>query len=361
MRARLLIVSCLLLLLYPPPAVQAQAMVNPDISLIGDMRYIYRNDVAAALADQNNLAFEFDELELNIVGYLNPYARADATLSIEGTSGPVNIEEGFATLLRGLPVQLKFGKYFLDFGRVNQMHIHQMPWLEYPLENQSFFGPEGAQVVGVQASRLQGIGDNAVRFSVNAFGSDIFGDEEEENSDAEGSGETKIGGSARVSVFREVGETSAIEIGGSYLNAAYDFAQDLTTQVGGVDFTYKWTPGIYHSVKVIAEAMVDDREVETDTLGTVENVTAYGAFAAAQVKFRQVWNVGAFFDWSEDAYVSADEVTSFGGYVMLMPVEETIIFNLVYRYFDSNVVEGQGDTVTLQVLFGLGPHKPHPF
>jgi hypothetical protein len=351
-------------MLVIPSVVIAQTRVNPDISVIGDMRYAYRDDLAAALADQDNLSFEFEELEINIAGYLNPYSRADVFVAIHGVSGPVELEEAYATLLRGLPAQLRFGKYFLDFGRINQMHLHQMPWSEYPLMLRSFFSEEGARVVGLRASRLQGIGDNAVELSLNAFSSDFFehGDEgaEEEHGHG-GEGKTKIGASGRLSLFRDVGETSGFEIGTSYLYATYDAENDLTTQTGVVDITFKWMPDTYKGFKLMAEAMADDREVLADTLGTITKLSAYGGFANVELRFRKQFDVGTFFDWSQNAFDSDVEATSFGGYVGFMPVEETLRFSVVYRYGDSSVIEGDANSVIFRVVWGLGPHKPHPF
>jgi hypothetical protein len=366
MNPRWLVLLFLFALCYPV-AVSAQSRINPDLSVIGDMRYAYRDDLAAALAGQDNLAFQFEELEINFAGYLNPYARADAYVAVHGVTGPVEIEEAYATLLRGLPAQLRFGKYFLDFGRINQMHRHQLPWLEYPLMLASFFGDEGARVIGLQASRLQGVGDTAVRLSLNAFRSDFFGHDHDEEAEEEhghepgGEDQTKIGGSGRLSLFREVGETSGLEIGGSYLYATYDIEENLKTQVGSVDFTYKWVPDNYKGFRLMAEAMVDDREVLADTLGTVTTARAYGAFANAELRFRRMWDVGTFYDWSQNGFDPDIEVTSYGGYIGLMPVEETLRFSVVYRYADSNVATGESNSVILQVIWSLGPHKPHPF
>lgn len=358
---------CLLFMLVgsAPLNAAAQTLINPDISAIADMRYAYRNDVAAQLVDQENVAFQFHELEVNISGYLNPYSRADVFLAIHGVAGPVELEEVYGTLLRGLPVQLRFGKYFLDFGRINQMHIHQMGWLERPLMLQSFFGEEGAQVIGIQASRLQGIGDTAVRLSLNGFRSDFFEHHEEEaegEAEAHGAqGKTRVGGSGRLSLFRDIGATSGVEVGTSYLYAVYDIDENVATQTAGVDFVYKWVPDNYKRFKLMGEAVMDDREVVTDTLGTVTNVTAYGAFADAEVRFRKQWDVGAFVDWSESAFEPDVAATSYGGYIGFMPVEETLRFSVVYRYGESDEIDGNTNSVIFQVLWGLGPHKPHAF
>jgi len=354
--------------LCAPVIARTQSAINPDLSVIGDMRYAYRDDVAAALAGQDNLAFQFEELEINIAGYLNPYARADVFVAIHGVSGPVQLEEAYATLLRGLPVKLRFGKYFLDFGRINQKHRHQLAWLEYPLVLRSFFGPEGARVVGLRASRLQGIGDTAVELSVNAFSSDFFsrGDEGavDEESDAHehgDKGETKIAGSGRLSLFREIGSTAGVELAGSYLHATYDLEDNLKTQVAGVEVAFKWVPDTYKGVKVIAELMMDDREVPVDTLGNTMDVTAYGAFADAELRFRKRYDIGAFYDWSQDPFDSSREAKSYGGYFGFMPVEDTARFSIVYRRTESDEFQGAANSVIFQVLWSLGPHKPHPF
>jgi hypothetical protein len=58
----------------------AQTTLNPDISAVGDFRMLGHNDATQpAQKDEINLADPV--LELNIGGYLNPYARADAVVA----------------------------------------------------------------------------------------------------------------------------------------------------------------------------------------------------------------------------------------------------------------------------------------
>jgi hypothetical protein len=342
-------------------------MVNPDISAIADMRYVYRDDVAAALADQNNGSFEFEELELAFVGYLNPYMRADFYLGIHGVTGPFELEEGFASVVRGLPVQLKFGKYLLDFGRINTQHPHQWGWLERPLMYRTAFGEEGASVIGLGVSRLQPLGDNAVTLSLSAFRSDFFEipQAHEEQSEEEhahgGEGVTDIGGSGRLSLFRSLTENAHIEFGGSGLVARYDYEHGLDTWLVGGDFKFRWRPDTYRSFNFIAEALYGDREVEHHEEETVENVSAWGAFSAAELRFRKKYDAGVYVDWTQDAYVLDTETTASGCYIGFMPVEETARFSLVYRHEESDLYDGSSDSATFQVLWSLGPHKPHPF
>jgi hypothetical protein len=288
-----------------PRTASGQTLVNPDISAIADMRYVYRNDVAAALAAQNNGSFEFEELELAFSGYLNPYMKADLYLGIHGVAGPFELEEGCASVVRGIPVQLKFGKYLLDFGRINTQHPHQ--W---------------------------------------AHG---------------GEGVTDIGGSGRLSIFRSFTENTHVELGGSALAARYDYEHGLDTWLVGGDFKFRWRPDTYRSFNLIAETLYSEREVKHVEDENAEDVTAWGAFSSAELRFRKKYDVGAYADWTQDAYVQDAETTALGGYFGFMPVEETARFSLVYRHEESDLYAGAGDSVTFQVLWSLGPHKPHPF
>lgn len=352
-----------------PAALSGQTMENPDISAIADMRYVYRNDVAAGLAGQDEASFEFEELELAFTGYLNPYMRADFYLGIHGVTGPFELEEGYASVVRGIPVQLRFGKYLLDFGRINTQHPHQWGWLERPLMYRTVFGHHGAAVIGLGASRLQAVGETAVTLSVSGFRNDFFEipahDEEsgdEHHHDAGGAAD--IGGSGRLSAFRSLTENTHIEAGISGLAARYDYEHGLDAALAGADFKLRWRPDTYRAFNLVAEALYSDREVghsdEEETLH-VETVTAWGAFSAAELRFRKRYDLGVYFDWTQDAYVQDAETTAWGAYAGFMPVEETARFSLVYRTEESDFYEGSSDTISFQVLWSLGPHQPHPF
>lgn len=345
----------------------SQARVNPDISAITDMRYVVRDDVAKSLAGSRSTSFEFEELELNYSAYLNPYSRADVFIST-GLEGPVEIEEAYATVLRGLPVQARFGKYKLDMGKVNTQHPHQWGWLDTPLMLKSFFGHEGASAPAVNVSRLQPVGDTALTLSANAFQAGFFqhGHGDEADAGADSTSESadappEIGYSGRLSAFRSLTDFLHVEAGASYMFATYDPAHNLDAKVGCVDFKLKWRPDTYRSVTFVAEAMRSDREVEDETTEVVSNVIAYGAFSAGEVRFRKRFDVGGFIDWAQDALVDGVETTAGGGYFGFMPVEETLRFSAVYRHETSDLYDGSDNTVTVQVLWAVGPHKPHQF
>jgi len=67
----------------------------------------------------------------------------------------VELEEAFLTT-QALPfgLQLKGGFYFTEFGLINQTHPHAWDWLDQPVINTRFFGPDGLRQAGVRLGWL---------------------------------------------------------------------------------------------------------------------------------------------------------------------------------------------------------------
>lgn len=342
---------------------RGQTLSNPDLSAIGDMRVIARTSETADSLGAEQLEFSFEELELAINAYLNPYMRADVFIGIHGLGPEVEIEEAFLTVLRGLPLslQLSAGAYLLDFGRLNSQHPHQWGWLERPLMQQTMFGEEGVRAVGVRATTLHAVGETAVTLSGSAFNGDALAGHEHAAGEEAEEAAPKIMGSGRLSAFRQLSDTVSFEVGGSYLGGVYDPVENLKASIAGLDAKLRWRPDAYRSFVWIAEAMTSDRDVEDEESGEISAVDAMGAFTSAELQWRRRWSAGAFFDWSEDASIPGAETTAAGGFFAFSPAEETARFSLVYRHQTSDLYAYDDDSLTLQFLWSLGPHKPHAF
>ena len=108
--------------------------------------------------------------------------------------------------------------------------------------------------------------------------------------------------------------------------------------------------------------MVNAETVFGSLDGTDETPAAdpNGFFAAADLRATKRWNVGGF---AESATERADDdvrTKRYGGFVGLALMEETTVFRLVGSAVDPD--EGESSTeVTLQAIFGLGPHRPHRY
>jgi hypothetical protein len=372
--ARPVFAAAFVLLIYSGTAVP-QTLVNPDISVVGDMRTNFRTTETAEALGKNEIEFEFRELELTFNAYLNPYMRADAFIGIHGTGGEVHIEEAAITVLRGLPWRLQFraGKYLLDFGRINTQHPHEWAWLEWPLMHRTMLGEEGLWPVGAQLSTMLALGETAVTLSVNGFSSDAFShdhdhEEDEHAEENEEDAPAEILGSARLSLFRSFGDSWNAELGASGLYGTYDPADDLKTRIANIDWKLKWRPDAYRAFIWIAEAMYSDRDVaihhggeEHEEEHELERIEAFGVFSSLQLRFRRVWDAGVFADFSQDAEIKNAETGAGGTWIGYMPAEETARFSLVYRRETSDLYEFTDNSVVFQIVWALGPHKPHPF
>jgi hypothetical protein len=346
----------------------AQTLSNPDLSAVGDMRATYRPSETADGVGTNEFSFEFEELELAINAYLNPYMRADVFLGIHGTGPEIEIEEANFTVLRGLPAALQFnaGQYLLDIGKINTQHPHQWGWLDRPLMHRTMLGDEGLRALGARVTTLVPVGETALGLSASAFSGSAFEAHEHEHAGEEEEEEAPpdIMGNARLSLFRQFSDVWSSELGASYLAGNYDPVEPLSTQIGAVDWKLRWRPNSYQAFVWVAEAMTSEREVEEEIDSVTVNIStvdAWGAFTSAELQFRKRWSVGGFFDWTQDATVQDAETTAVGGFFAFLPVEETARIGLVYRHETSDLSQFTHDSVTLQFLWSLGPHRVHTF
>jgi len=334
----------------------AQTTVNPDISFIGDFRLLNFNKAPGDIgADKPQ--FDFRELEIAAGSYLNPYARADVTLGISSTG--IDIEEAYATLLRGLPwnLQVRAGQYLVDFGKLNTQHAHQWSWIERPLMFKRFFGEDGFKGVGLNLTTLVPIGASALNISVSLLqGGFLLPLSQADIA-------PPLAGNGRISLFTPLAAHSEIEFGISGLYAQHDPVNKLWTKMGDFDFKYKWKPDIYRSLVLVAEALINSRKISPDSFNATPtaNVASYGAFAALDYQFRRRYDAGVFFDYSQSPVDKNDHLTGYGVFCGFALAEETYRIGILLRQDEGTGLSSAYQTVEIQLLWSLGPHKPHQF
>jgi hypothetical protein len=359
------IIPCILFMLLIAFSGQmglCQTPVNPDISFIGDLRLSGHRNAPSDQYD-NKFRLDFKELEIAGSGYLNPYARADITMGIGGTGGEIDIEEAYATLLRGLPLnlQIRAGQYLVDFGKINTQHAHQWSWILRPLMFQHFFGEEGLKDVGINVTSMIPVGSNALTISGNLLQGDFLLGENTSNVSH------SMGGNARISLFSPVGTYSSMELGISGLLGEFDPIDKRWAKMGDVDFKYKWRPNVYQSLVFVGESMVNYRKIDNayesngDTVVESKDISSFGAFSAIDYQFKRRFNVGAFVDYSQTPETDAVYQIGYGVFAGFSLVEETYRVSLLLRQDDGKNWGEPYQTAIVQLLWSLGPHKPHTF
>ena len=358
-RRALCAVGALIPFLLPGQAVaQTRNALNPEISFIGDVRALAGDTVPG------DLVFEFTELEIGATASLNPFANGSIFVGLH--DGEIEVEEGFVAFT-ALPggFGLRAGRFLVDQGRFAGQHSHTFSYLDMPLFVQEFFGQEGLGAVGINPTRLIGLGDTAVTISANALGG-LAGHEhtdEEDVPEEEAHGEEPrylhdLTYTGRVSAFVELGDISNLDVGVGGGTRVPDPDSGLRATWFGADFKYKWRPDARRSFSLVGELLQHRQEV-AGTAG-VSTEDAIGIFAAADLQVRRHWNFGALIDHTqlaEDADSDRTGVGIFAGYSLF---EETTLVRFLVR---RDAASGQDEETTyqLQLVSSMGPHKPHQF
>jgi len=318
---------------------------NPDISVIGDF-------VGAVGKNSVNPfpSLEMHETEVGFQAIVDPYARGDFFLSF-GHEG-VELEEGYLTFT-SLPAGLlvKAGKMRSDFGKVNLLHNHNLPWIDRPLATDNLLGgEEGLNDAGVSVSRLlPAPGDTFLEFT----GQVLRGESEELFESSRRSDVAFVG---HLKGYRDLTESTNLELGGSIARGHNDFGSDFVTQIYGFDATLRWKPlrrAIYRSFLFRSELTWSRRREPLDIQ------RAFGFYSMAEYRLTRRWTAGGRYDWSERGQ-DARQHDSGGSLVLTFwPSEFSQVRGQLRRtrYAENSTAY----ELLFQLLFNLGAHGAHPF
>lgn len=138
----------------------ARLLLLPDISAIGRGAMAWnQRDVATEspragpFAPGGKVQPVFQELEVALQAVVDPYARADVFLSFAAEGA--GVEEAYLTTLT-LPwdLQVKAGKLFAPFGRLNQQHPHTWDFVDAPLASTRLVSDESLKGAGADLAWL---------------------------------------------------------------------------------------------------------------------------------------------------------------------------------------------------------------
>jgi len=329
---------------------------NPEISLNGDLLAAYSNREGGTIDDE----FLFRELEIGFSGAVDPFARADMIVTIENEDGDfsANLEEGYVTFLQ-LPygLQARAGQYRAEFGRANPMHLHALPWIDYPFVIRRYFGDEGLSGAGAELSWLiPNPWNQYLGLTYELFNNDndaLFAGQE-------GDDFTHL---FRFKASRDFSQSSTIDLGMSLATAPNDGGHGgHRATVGGVDLTYHWKPkeqGLYRSFLWQNEVYVS--RANTDTWRGTES--SWGMYSAAEYQFARKWKFGLRYDDTELPEDSSQHERGYSGYLTYLQ-SEFLFWRLGYIYTDRNFEEdgnSEDQQVMLQLNWTLGAHPAHKF
>jgi hypothetical protein len=395
------------LLLFLLAAACASALVQPDISAIGDFRAFTGNwkDTSGAKTSKNGvLNMGFKELEIAIAGYLNPFAKAWVTVSTPGDG--LSIEEAYAMIFKGLPLksELRAGQFLVDFGKLNTSHAHAFPFVDRPIAERVLLGGDGFQDQGINWDFLIPVNFYS-KVSLSVLKGKIFEAGTSAADTLAGRNSQQPIYNGRWNVFLPIGERGDIDVGLSGLYGRYKGKgaygtgdsimgfRNLNATMVGLDVKYKIKWSDYTSLVAQGEFISNRRQLFQNNFRKISN---YGAFAFVDYRFRKRYNAGFMIDRAPGIYDNtADDydqnvpddasntpraafddknyTMSYSVYTGFSLLEETTLFRLVGRYstyhisdptqlVNQSVTSKPGEfTIALQMIWSMGPHKPHEF
>jgi hypothetical protein len=334
-----------------PGATSSNAKVfNPDIAVIGNL-------LGAAGHDPNSdqPTFGLDEVETSFQAIVDPYARADVFLA--ATPDGLEVEEGFVTF-NTLPggLLLKAGKMRAQFGKVNTMHTHVLPWTDRPLVTQNLVGgDDGVSESGLSVSRLL---PNRFMF-VELTGETFYGSSALFQSNSR----PDLVYVARARAYRDLTEGANLDVGSSFAYGpsappgVLPLPEDSNTRLIGADATFRYRPlrrAIYRRFIGRSEFIWSQPEFRG-----VSWPTAFGLYASGDYQFARRWYAGARYDRSARPLEARIVDTGGAFYLTYWPSE----FNQVRgQYRHINYGDGvHANEFLFQFLFSIGAHGAHVF
>ena len=314
------------------------------------------------------------EVELSLFGQIDPYAsavvRIEAGEEERGADIAVHLAEAYVTLLT-LPfgTQARFGLVRNRFGYTNEIHEHDLPWIDRPNVMRNFLGGEGLNEKGIEMTFVPDL-----PFYIEALAGVFNGD----NETAFGRGSLQAPlVTGRLRTFLELGNEHALQLGMSVANG--QTLDQLPSTILGWEGRYKYRPeGWLHPlVTVTGEALYSLREFNVDVDADGDGVTDFlqkkqknrwGWYLGGEVQPWRRWAAGLRFDWSQYPENPGAE-RSIEPYISFWP-SEFLRFRLAYKNTERTHRDGfdlnggsarKVDEILFQASFILGAHPAHPF
>lgn len=360
--------------------------------------------------DPQQRGFNVTQAELFLAGAVDPYFNAQVNIVFfitpEGETA-IELEEAFA-VTQTLPVQFKLGHYFTEFGRINPTHPHAWRFIDQPVVNSRFFGPDGMRAPGARAAFFLPVpwtsevfvglqnsrGETLVSFYGEAVdptapaASSQGGFFEDVNGDSIRSFADLVWTFRLENAFEPTEELNGA-LGLSLLYGPNDSGPGGNTLLFGADLVVKWRPTNNERgwPFVLLEAEFDYRNYGVDAAfqtgqgaPAVNDLRDWGFFAhvlwgfvpgwVAGVRFEHCSGQGQSFDNTVPDFVprnsdpTRDDRTRVSVLLVFHPSEFSRL-RLQYNFDDAASLAGTPDdsahSVWLSVEFLIGSHPPHKY
>src|SRR5881227_2928454 len=342
--------------------------------------------------DPQQRGFNARNTELAFDGAVDPYFEGFANIVFKldnDNETEVEVEEAFMqTTSLPFNLQLKGGQFFAAFGRLNPTHPHTWDFVDTPLVNGLFLGPDGLRGVGAQTSWTLPLpwysqlifasqnGRGSTGFSFRNPGDDgmIF---DRITTDRGARGLQDFVWIPRWENSVDLSPTQVVLAGVSGAFGSNETGANSRTQIYGADFLYKWksarAEGGFPFVKWQTEFMYRRFEAgrgANESFPVAETFQDWGVYSQIMWGFKKGWVAGIRGDYlgmEESKFTDDFERQSrsrISANLTWYPTEfSKIRLQYNHDFFEENFfLPGRDvDSVFLQFEFILGAHGAHKF
>src|SRR5437588_2631295 len=350
------------------------------------------NNVEVGDHDPQQRGFNARNIEMAFDGVVDPYFEGFANIVFKldnDNETEVEVEEAFMQTTN-LPfnLQLKAGQFFAAFGRLNPVHPHAWDFVDDPLVNGLFLGPDGLRGVGAQTSWTLPLPwySQLIFASQNGRGSTGFsfrnpGDDgmffDRITTDREARGLQDFVWIPRFENSLNLSDTQTVLAGVSGAFGSNETGANSRTQIYGADLLYKWksshAEGGFPFVKWQTEFMYRRYEAghgADDSFPVAETFHDWGLYSQVLWGFKKGWVAGIRGDYlhMQDSQFTDDPDRQsrwrISANLTWYPTEfSKLRLQYNHDFLESNffLSDRQVDSVFLQWEFILGAHGAHKF
>ena len=332
--------------------------LNPELSIASDAYGQYIINENGFTEEERSGAF-FRVAELQFQSNLDPFSFTKIIL--EFSPNGVEFAEAYITWSRLFEdISLTAGKFRQQFGVINRWHAHALDQFEWPLAMTTILGEEGLNQIGLSFEWLM---PSFIADANNLFFQLTNGENEHLFAGEMFSFPSTL---LRLSSYYDLSPSTYLEWGvtgmaGNNNRRGYDedgeliLESDQFTYLGGLDLTLLWEPtsqARYRSFLWRSELYyVDKNQIEKD-------IKAIGAYTYSEYQFDRSWSSGLRIDLTQP--YEADNKNKY--LYQIVPYitwwqSPWVKVRLQYNYLNGKSVENVDQTLRLQLVWAVGPHK----
>lgn len=359
---------------------------NPAIGVVGETIFSYRDQNSQVTGSDRPGGFDVFQrsVELNVTASVDPFAKgwlvANATADSQTGEATFGIEEA-ALQTTSLPgnLTLTAGRFFGEFGKLSNIHDHELPFANRPLVLDEYIGGE-SRSDGAQLNWLVPV-DHYI--SLTAGMGDQFGGDDP-NPDNPGTYRSFYGLNfwGRASTYFDLPDNWQLEAGASGLWEPKE--QDrggvllqpngVTTltekerRLAGVDFKLSYVPlrdNQFNRFDWGTEILFSDNNFLFDPNGLPGSgdeyhgdVGSWGLYSYVNYKWSRQWSAGFLFDYAQSPENHNFDAFAYSPF-LTFALSHWNQLRLQYTHTDHNAASGlkSDDAIYLQWAWIIGAHS----